>query len=267
METFQDFGSSNAKDPNIGTSPTPPKAESRSKIAAALAMAQAVMKPPHKNKTVDVKGQNGQKLYSFDYADYGAIVEAVKGPLSGNDIAWTHLIETFGTGFHLVTKLIHSSGQELICRYPLPSTLDAKAFGGAMTYGKRYSLSALTGCVAEEDLDADRDNVIDHKSIPPAEERRPPVAPKTSAAPPVNPKTGPVTEAQIKRLFTIASVNKWETPNVKEYMESRWGLSSTKELSRDQYDQLVEVIESSTFPKAMFTLSRDKISAGPKDMN
>lgn len=131
-------------------------------IAGALAKAQGKIEPPQKNKTVKVRTKTGQE-YTFDYADYAAIVAAVKGPLTENGIAWTHLIERAGNGFILVTKLIHSSGEELEAIYPLPATYEPKDFGGAMTYGKRYCLSALTGCSADDDLDADPENTTDFK--------------------------------------------------------------------------------------------------------
>lgn len=131
-------------------------------IAGALALAQAKIEPPQRNKTVKVRTKTGGE-YTFDYADYAAIVAAVKGPLSENGIAWTHLIEKSGNGFILITKLIHKSGEELEAIYPLPATYDPKDFGGAITYGKRYCLSALTGCAADDDLDADPENTTDFK--------------------------------------------------------------------------------------------------------
>jgi hypothetical protein len=140
-------------------------------IADALAKAQAKIDPPQRNKTVKVRTKTGQE-YTFDYADYAAIVAAVKGPLSENGIAWTHLIEKAGNGFILVTKLIHSSGEELEAIYPLPATYEPKDFGGAMTYGKRYCLSALTGCSADDDLDADPENTTDFKDRKKAEDKK-----------------------------------------------------------------------------------------------
>lgn len=154
--------------------------KSTAKIAMALAKAQAKIEPPQKNKTVKVKTKardgtyNGE--YSFDYADYAAIVAAVRGPLSENEIAWTHLIERMGNSLVLVTKLIHSSGEELLALYPLPNGQDAKDLGGAMTYGKRYCLSCLTGCSADDDLDVDPANTTEFKDRNPpkkAETTRP----------------------------------------------------------------------------------------------
>lgn len=131
---------------------------SKSAIALALSKAQAEFIQPEKNKTVTVYPKNGGKPYSFDYADYNAIVEAVRGPLTKNGIAFTHLLEFRGEAsaqLILVTKLIHGeSGQELESVWPITDSSDAKEVGGDMTYGKRYSLSAITGCVADDDTDA-----------------------------------------------------------------------------------------------------------------
>jgi len=131
-------------------------------IALALSKAQGAIKSPEKNKTVVVKTTNGSS-YTFDYADLGAITDAIKGPLSANGLAFTHLIETDEDGAFLSTYLIHSSGQWLGTKYPLPSSADAKVLGGALTYGKRYSLSALIGVCADDDADAEPENVTEFR--------------------------------------------------------------------------------------------------------
>ncbi len=45
-----------------------------------------------------------------------------------------------------------------------------------------------------------------------------------------------VTEAQITRLYTIATNHKWTRERVHEFIGSEYGLTSTKELNKEQYD-------------------------------
>lgn len=172
-----------------------------SKIALALSKAQAKIQPPEKNRTVEVKDRDGKKLYEFDYADYNAIVGAIRGPLSENEIAFTHTIENVG-GWLLITRLIHSSGEELRSTYPLPNSADPKTLGGAITYGKRYCLSALTGCVADDDIDAETHAEQTFKNKPPT---KPPVKPlgdeHTSPEQRVKPVEAPVTPIVIPETF------------------------------------------------------------------
>lgn len=56
-----------------------------------------------------------------------------------------------------------------------------------------------------------------------------------------------VTQAQLKRLYAIASTNKVSDAEVKGYIEKKHGCSSTKELSRHQYEDVVEWLEQQGF--------------------
>ena len=55
----------------------------------------------------------------------------------------------------LVTTLWHSSGQWISSEYPLPSSGRPQEIGSAITYARRYSLSAIVGNSADEDDDAE----------------------------------------------------------------------------------------------------------------
>lgn len=234
------------------TPPSQPIPRPIAKIAEALAKAQGEIVQPEKNKVVEVKDRDGKKLYDFEYADYNAIVESVRIPLSKHAICFTHLIEEDRNGLVLVTRLIHSSGEYLESIYPLPRTQNPKDLGGAITYGKRYVLSAITGCVADDDDDGSATNkpgqettaFKDKKPVP--TQKGPVVQPKDQAPP----KPAPVTASEIAQLFGIAGDHKWSQDQVKLYMESRWKISTTRELTRERYDNLVEVIKTRTFPLA-----------------
>lgn len=244
---------------NFNSSPSsqPVLQRSIAKIAEALAKAQSEMVQPEKNKTVTVKSDKGP--YSFDYADYNAIVEAVRGPLSKNGIAFTHLIDQVeGGALILLTRLIHSSGECLESVYPLPRSLNPKELGGAITYGKRYCLSAITGCVADDDADSEPDNVTEFKTRPAGgPQQRPASAPKISPPPATQApaqeriiQPAALSAAQLSRIFAIAAERGWEQTQIREYMAARWNISSSKDLSRQQYDNLIEVMETRTFQQA-----------------
>lgn len=156
------------------------RSDAINELAVALAKAQGEIKSPEKNKTVTVKTTTGSS-YTFDYADLGAITEAIRGPLSKNGLSYTHLIERDETGTRLVTMLIHSSGQWIGSVYPLPSSGEPKNLGTALTYGKRYSLSALVGVSADDDADSEPQNVQtfeDKPKAPAAQGPRASVTPK-----------------------------------------------------------------------------------------
>jgi hypothetical protein len=235
-------------DSSVSTLPPHPNSQFQ-KIAAALAKAQSEFVSPEKNKTVTVKDQLGKPLYSFDYADYHAIVEAVRGPLTKNEICYTHLVEVFGTTCRLVTKLIHSSGQELSTIYPLPDPgRDPKGFGGAMTYGKRYSLSAITGCVADDDVDENPKDTVEFKDKAPKAPASPPKIPTPNQTPP---KPELISDAQRVRMFAIASEKGWTESQIKEYLEFRYHITSSKQLNRAQYDEFTQLMQESNFEHVM----------------
>lgn len=248
------------------------------KIAEALSKAQSKFVQPSKNKTVTVRPKTSAP-YSFEYADYNAIVEAVRGPLSEHGLCFSHLVEIRNEKLMLVTKLIHSSGEVLESLWPLAGSSDPKEFGGDMTYGKRYSLSAITGCVADDDTDAPgeipekfEDRKPNHApsnraSIATAFEeldlpdpvRAAQKAPKVSISsaatpqpkgeaikPPVAPNPAALTGPQFTRLWAVATAQHWQNSEVHDYMLRAYGITSAKALTLEQYNSLISHIE--TFP-------------------
>jgi hypothetical protein len=232
------------------------------KIAEALAKAQAEIVQPEKNKTVTVKSDKGS--YTFDYADYNAIVEAVRGPLSKQSICFTHLIEMRDRELILVTRLIHSSGEFLESLYPLPRSSNAKEIGGAVTYGKRYCLSAITGCVADDDADAEPENTTSLKDKKPAA-----IAPRAQGPAPQQQQSSPARDqqnqnvrgpssAQVTRLWTIAKASSWTNEQVHLYLEARWKLQSVTTLERVQYDELCDLMPKKPYEQAIVSLTWGK---------
>lgn len=122
-------------------------------IAAALAKAQSKIKPPIKNRTVDFTFNNQRTKYS--YADLADVIEALKIPLTESGLAVIHRMDEGESGLFMVTELLHSSGQKISSRYPLPDPTNMKAqtFGSVLTYARRYSLSMIVGIASEEDDD------------------------------------------------------------------------------------------------------------------
>lgn len=121
------------------------------KIAFALCRAQSNIGSITKNKTVSVTTKGGGK-YTFDYADFEAITQAIKKPLSDEQLAYYFSLN----GLNLKLVLLHSSGQSISSNINLGKPSDIKDFGSQLTYMKRYMLSALLGIATEDDDDAGR---------------------------------------------------------------------------------------------------------------
>ena len=64
-------------------------------------------------------------------------------------------------------------------------------------------------------------------------------------------KPGGVSEAQIKRLFAIASTRGWSHEQVKSYLDAFYGIASTKDLDFKSYAKIVSAIEMYSFDDAV----------------
>lgn len=261
--------------------------ENKSSLASALAKAQAEFIQPRKNKTVTVYPKTA-KPYSFTYADYSEIVEAVRGPLSNQGVAFTHCLELREGKLLLVTRLIHGeSGQILESIWPMTSSDDPKELGGDMTYGKRYSLSAITGCVADADADADPKNtthfgdnenppatvhtqapIVTHKPTwnPPEQDVDLPL-PKTT----IKIKTGaekkaeaeasalkakaPPTEAKTKAFWATVKDSTWTEAQIKAYILKRFMAASSKNLTSGEVTLMIEMLRTKTHAEAISELA------------
>ena len=115
-------------------------------LAAALAKAQGQMKAAAK----DSKNPH----FGSKYADFASIVDAIRGPLSANGLAFIQRVSTTDGVATVTTRLMHSSGEWIQdkCSFPVAQKTP-QGYGSAITYAKRYALSALVGVAADEDDD------------------------------------------------------------------------------------------------------------------
>jgi len=121
--------------------------EQINELASALALAQAEMKNARLNK------QNPH--FKSRYADLSEIRDTVTPSLSKNGLAITQGLDTTDDGKLLVvTRMLHKSGQWIESRFPI-SQDKPQAMGSAITYGRRYTLSAICNIAADEDDDAE----------------------------------------------------------------------------------------------------------------
>ncbi len=122
----------------------------RAQLFAALAKAQAEMRPARANKE--------NKYFKAMYEDLDSVVEASRNALTKNGLSVMHIPTVNEDGSaNLKCILAHSSGEyiESTSRM-LPVSNDPQALGSCITFLKRLSYAAITGVVAEyEDDDAE----------------------------------------------------------------------------------------------------------------
>lgn len=151
--------------------PGPPQdvAPQYDKIYAALSKAQSTIKPPERNKEVEVSGKTAAGAnykYKFKYSTLDAIIEAVRAPLTENGLWFVHRVEAKNAQSNaafLVCELVHSSGQSIRSEAPINmANARHQEVGSAMSYLRRYTLTAVLGIASEEDDDA---NIADANHV------------------------------------------------------------------------------------------------------
>ena len=128
------------------------------------ALAEALAKVQGSIETVKKTKKAEGKKFSYNYADIASVIEAVQIPLAQNSLA---LVQTpldvrriDGSRpeyvVTVVTELMHSSGEwirfstDMLCERE-----GAQGIGSAITYARRYALSALR-MIPQEDDDGER---------------------------------------------------------------------------------------------------------------
>ena len=123
------------------------KSESIANLAMALCQFQGEAENP--------KNTANNPFFKSKYAPLSEVINATKPLLSKHGLSI--LQSPSGDGEHIIitTLLMHSSG-EWIEGEPLVLKADkttAQGAGSAITYGRRYALSAILGIASEEDDD------------------------------------------------------------------------------------------------------------------
>lgn len=119
--------------------------ESIKALSAALAKALPEIDKADKNKE--------NPHFRSKYADLGNVVDAIKPALQNHGLTFTQICHDTTSAATVETVVLHESGEWLSCglvSVPV-SKNDAQGFGSALTYARRYSLSAAFGVAPEDD--------------------------------------------------------------------------------------------------------------------
>lgn len=148
------------------------------------------------------KGTTG---YGYTYADLPAIFEVINPLLKKHGLGFTQLI----CGHSVKTIVFHAeSGEQLECSTEIPQGVQLKGMnefqvlGSAITYIRRYALSAVLGLITDKDTDAAGEQVKEDK---PKEEKEwlnigTPAFEKAKAAI----KAGTHTIADVRKKYAIS---------------------------------------------------------------
>lgn len=140
-------------------------------FAEAFCKLQAEIKPAIKDAT--------NPAFRSKYADLGAVWEAIKGPLHENGFSIIQSPDFEAGEMWLKTTILHTGGEKMEGRYPLrPVKQDPQGYGSALTYARRYSISAMVGVIADIDDDGNEASKANgnapHAGTPPPPNQVPP---------------------------------------------------------------------------------------------
>lgn len=127
-------------------------------LAAALVKFQGSGFAVPRTRKVEVQTKTGGS-YTFEYAPHELIVAAVRKPLEDVGLAVSQTLSVTPDGRPaLRTTLLHSSGERMDDVFPLPikDGMSAQEIGSAITYIRRYALSAILGLATEDDDDGNK---------------------------------------------------------------------------------------------------------------
>ena len=161
------------------------------KLATALAKAQGEITGARKTSK--------NPFFKSDYADLYECIEATRPVLSKHGLSIVQTndgVHVLGSTvfLHVGTMLMHTSGQWIRSYVPLPidTPVNAHKLGSAMTYGRRYGLSAMVGIAQmDDDGNAATEGSKTPKEIAP-HHRKPTTPVATQVTPlvsPVDPRT------------------------------------------------------------------------------
>jgi hypothetical protein len=158
------------------------RSDSIKEIASALSQAQAVLTGAVKDSV--------NPHFKSRYADLASCWDACRKALTSNGIAVVQMPERDVIGYYVETLLTHSSGEWIASKcYIHLQKDDPQGLGSAITYARRYGLSAMVGICPEDD-DAE---LAQRTASATAAARGPaPVIPRPAATPArvANPVTG-----------------------------------------------------------------------------
>ena len=224
-------------------------------FAAALAQFQADLPPIEKRQTAKIVSQRG--TFTYRYADLGDIQRAIGAKLAACGLSVTFDTEEHDNTLDVVCRVHHIQGHSQSARFPVPVDRGtrmnaAQQVGAALTYGRRYALTAALGIVtADEDTDAQ--GAPERAPVPNGVQRANRRAESPSSAPTRAPQSerqseAPtpqqrINEAQHRRLEARIKELRLDRERVKRWAKTAFGIEHFPDLSPEQCQRLVERLE------------------------
>ncbi len=216
-------------------------------LAAALAKAQLQMETAKKD------AQNPH-LHNR-YADLSSCWAACRKPLGDNGLAVAQLTESVSAGaIKIKTLLLHESGEWVRSELTVPCAASkginvAQAMGSAISYGRRYALSALVGISADDDDGSASSSPQASQYQQPS--RQPPKSQPFRQQAPAQQQQRPggneATPAQIKAIHTVCGKKKLDVLDYASRVLKRF-VGSQEEITKAEAGQIIDALNGKQAP-------------------
>jgi len=185
-------------------------------IAAALVAVQGALKSAIKDSE-NAAFKNGAKVSK--YADLTAVWDVCRKPLSENGLCVIQTTDFDDTGAWLKTTLLHTSGESIEGRFPLrPTKPDMQGMGSALTYARRYGLSAIVGIVADIDDDGNAASGVGSRAI----------------------ESSPISATQTDKILGLISETGADKAKFCKYM----GVSTVEDIPASSFERAMSALQS-----------------------
>lgn len=174
------------------------------------------------------------------YADLSSIWEAIREPLSSNGLSVVQLPAPGENGtLKLVTRLLHSSGEWIESEIAMPlGKQDPQGYGSALTYARRYGLSALLGITQEDDDGEGAMQRGKQSEAPPASVKR------ITQDPAPLPKPGGLSPQQGKQIGDLIASLGWTNAGAVGWLTKHYGVKTRSELTAEQAADAIEDLKA-----------------------
>jgi hypothetical protein len=208
---------------------------SLTKLFTALGKAQSELSP--------AKADSTNPHFRSRYADLTSVWDAIRGPFATHGLAVIQLPGSADGGTITCTTVLgHTSGEWVSSTLTLAlSKTDPQAVGSALTYARRYLLTAIAG-VSPEDDDG---NAASQPHSDDVAARTDPGWSKPLLEQAQQPSAGTgrlISDKQSKRLFAITKAAGRDPADVAAYLKETFGYGSSREIERDNYDQICDYV-------------------------
>lgn len=224
------------------------QSEHINELAAALSKAQGEFPAIPKTRIVDFV-YNSKKTY-YKYADLSDVIDAIKGPLTKYGLSHSEQLVYAEGKVILWTRLMHSSGQWLLSLYPITLGSKPQESGSAISYARRYALTALVGVQAEEDNDAQSAPDLGKGNQEDEDDEKPDNNFKTFKAPVISPvgnlsviggwNLKDVNKAYVLALAKDAGIT---LPQLLAGVKTKFNIDTLEQLTQTQYDKLISKLK------------------------